>query len=120
MIYRKPKIVSSSNVTSTKIYKEDIGDNTIVLERKIYSNLSSLSENSNLSRVEPYNTSFEEFIIDYDDLSLGVISDILLEEVDAYFGELGISEIYPIRKDIDLFQEKINAEYISPYKEEGE
>ena len=115
-MYDKVVISQASENMARKPYFLD--GTTLRLNLVLYTDLGSLLKNSELARVEPARSPFQEFIIDMEDYGPGGIPPSL-ESINFYLGRLGVEEIFPVDRFKSGTQEKVNARYTSPYKKDN-
>lgn len=111
-------------MTGSKTYSYDKQYGAIMLSALVYNNLKSPTICLSIEyEIEP-ERAFSEFMRDMDNLNLsysGIEQDIITAEeeeklrmVDGYISELGLSEKYPVSKEILWLKKFINIDYVSP------
>ena len=113
------KISQQSENSSSKCYSVSGNGMEITLQRVVYNNLKSLVKNTNVAiatggQGSAYDQFLEDMTILHDIKFNGSTEAIPdgIQYVDEYLGELGISESYPIKKDIIHLTKFLNVDYI--------
>jgi len=113
----KVNISQHSEVTSSKTYCVSGEDTNITMQRTIYNNLKSLVKNSDVKIGDDFNSDgysgfLEDMCILHDNLILGSTHELPegIVVIDSYLGKLGISEMYPFRKDMVKLSKFLNAD----------
>ena len=112
------QIRKASEVTKPKSYGEDFIENDLFMKDEIYNNLKVITNNEALTLDNPPTGSYSEFIADMEALHQEIINQEpdqeypgILVAIDEYLGELGITEEYPVKKDITHLAKFINADF---------
>jgi len=113
------KISQESEVASKKSYNISEDGSVITIQRPLYNNLKSLVHNTTVTIPEnEVGTGFIQFLRD-----MSILHDIKynnstepipdgIEVLDEYLGELGMTESYPMKKDIINLNKFLNADYL--------
>jgi len=114
------KISQESEVGSKKSYNVSEDGSVITIQRPLYNNLKSLVHNTTVTIPEnEVGTGFIQFLKD-----MSILHDIKyngstepipdgIEILDEYLGELGMTESYPMKKDIIHLKKFLNADYLN-------
>ncbi len=117
------KISQESEISSKESYKVSDDGSVITIQRPIYNNLKSLVHNTTVAiPEESVGNGLDQFLVD-----MSILHDIMfngstepipegIDNLDEYFGKVGLDESYPMRKDIIHLTKFLNADY-TPYEE---
>ena len=118
------KISQQSEGSSSKSYSVSGDGSEITIQRVVYNNLKSLVKNTSVTIADKgqgsaYNQFLEDMAILYRikyENSTEEMPDGI-EYLDEYLGEIGMTETYPLKKDIIHLTKFLNADYfeINPH-----
>ena len=112
------RISQESEIDSSNSYCVTDDGSNITLQRTIYNNLKSIVKNTNVDDADDIaGSGYAQFVEDMSMLhdqmynSSGEEVPDGIQYVNQYLGELGISQEYPMKKDIIQITKFINADY---------
>ena len=122
------RVVRTAEMTTSKPYSYDRQYGAFVMNTLVYNNLKSPMNCLSVQYRDEPTTPYEEFMKDMDTLNRLYDSqeqDWLTDEqitlvlkMDEYLSSLGMTEIYPVKKERLMLAKFINADYKSPFEKE--
>ena len=90
--------------------EQAINGNELRIDRSIYKNMSSLTENKMLQTPTTIDTPFKRWLMDMETLADTGVGTTALKQLDEYLGDLGITKTYPFEEDTYFVEPWINVD----------